>query len=168
MFLKIQHGQERVRIRFIAVHLDRRPQERLRQDHICECGEVEHLRVVVEQLSQEVLNAMEVYCGLRIKPFEVNIEHFQILRSNRSACARDHNAPHRGGLRTLSLLLSSSAGGLVPPISTSPSFSSLRFPILLSLVISEDKLRVFAWSRPSEKAGVRKVAPPGLVRARPR
>ena len=83
VLLQVQHRQERIRIRLIAINLDRRAQQRLRQNQIGEGRDIEDLGIVVKQLTEEVLEAMEIDSGLRVEPFEVDIDHFNILRQIR-------------------------------------------------------------------------------------
>jgi hypothetical protein len=51
----------------------------LRQDDVCEFGEIEELRVYIEKLAQKRLETVEVYCGLWIEPFEIDIHHIHVL-----------------------------------------------------------------------------------------
>lgn len=83
VLLQVQHRQERIRIRLIAINLDRRAQQRLHQNQIGEGRDIEDLGIVVKQLTEEVLEAVEIDSGLRVEPFEVDIDHFNILRQIR-------------------------------------------------------------------------------------
>jgi len=52
----------------------------LAKDHVGEGREVEELVVDVEKLFEQVLYAMEVDCGLRVEPLEVDVEDRARLR----------------------------------------------------------------------------------------
>jgi hypothetical protein len=75
----VQHGQKRIRVRLLAVDLDRRAEQRLREDQVGQRGQVEQLRVGVEQLAQETLEAVEVDVGVRVEPFEVDVYKLGVL-----------------------------------------------------------------------------------------
>lgn len=79
MFLKIQHSQERIWIRLIPINFDSRTKQRLREDQIGQSGHVEDLGVGVEELTEEVLQTVEIDGRLRVEPFEVNVDHVHVL-----------------------------------------------------------------------------------------
>lgn len=76
---EIQHGQEGVRIGFVAVYFHSASEQRLREDEVREFGQIEELRVDVEELAQERLQAVEVDCGLGVKPFKVDVYEVHVL-----------------------------------------------------------------------------------------
>jgi hypothetical protein len=51
----------------------------LRQYDIGEFREIEQLRIHVEELAQEVLEAVEIDGWLRVEPFEVDVHHVHVL-----------------------------------------------------------------------------------------
>jgi hypothetical protein len=61
----------------------------LRQYDVRELGEIEQLRVDVEQLAQKRLEAVEVDCGLWVEPLEVDVHHVHVL------AIRERGASHR-------------------------------------------------------------------------
>lgn len=79
MLLQVENRQERIWIRLIPIDLHRRSQQRLPQDQVGEGRHIEDLGIVVEQLAEEVLQAVEINGGLRVEPFEVDIDHLNIL-----------------------------------------------------------------------------------------
>lgn len=86
MLLQIQHCQERIRVRLIAVDLHRRPEHRLGQDELREGREIEQLGIGLQELTQEDFDAVEVGCGLRVKPLELDVYHVRVLQSHTHSC----------------------------------------------------------------------------------
>ena len=125
MLSQIQHGQECIRIRLIALGLHCRSQQRLRQYDVGERTEIEELRICVEQLSQQRLDAVEVMLWLRIEPFEFNVEHIYVLCKVSEHCPSVVRLMH-----TSSLLLSSSLLSSESLSSSRVGSSSLRFAIV--------------------------------------
>jgi hypothetical protein len=50
------------------------------ENEVCGGREVEQLSVDIEELLKESLDTMEVVFGLRVKPFEVDVENVEVLR----------------------------------------------------------------------------------------
>jgi len=130
VFLKVEDSEEGIWIGLVAIDLDCRPQQWLRQNQVGQGRDVKVLGIGVEQLTEEVLEAVEIHCWLRVEPFEVDVHNVHLLYS--------------GSVSNLSLSLSHSrttlcectssdsspsTEGSAPPMTTSPSLSCLRFPI---------------------------------------
>ena len=96
MCLQVQYGKESIWVRLVAVDLYGTAEQRLRQYNICEFRKVEKLRVDVEELAQEVLEAMEINGRLRIKPFEIDIYHVHVLDSILLAIDAAHSERGKG------------------------------------------------------------------------
>jgi len=77
--VEVQDGEKSIGIRLVAIDLYGTAEQWLRQYNICELREVEELRVDIEELSQEVLEAMEIHGGLRVEPFKINVYHVHVL-----------------------------------------------------------------------------------------
>lgn len=83
VFLQIQHRQKRVRVCLISINLDRRSQQRLRQNHICQRGEIEQLRIDIKQLAKQNFQPMKIIFRLRIEPFEIDIDRVHLTTAVR-------------------------------------------------------------------------------------
>lgn len=79
MCLEIQHGEEGVGVRLVAVDLDGAAQQRLREDQVGKLRKIEELGVDVEKLAQQRLEPVEVDGGLRVEPLKVDIDRVHVL-----------------------------------------------------------------------------------------
>jgi hypothetical protein len=83
--LQVQDCEEGVWVCLVAVDFDSAAERGLRQNQIGQFGEIEKLRIDVEELAQQRLEAVEIYSGLRVEPFKVDVDHVHVLR-NVSPC----------------------------------------------------------------------------------
>lgn len=138
VLLKVQHSQERIRIRLIPIYFNSRAKQRLREDQIGQSGHVEDLGVGVEELAEEVLQTVEVDSRLRVEPFEIDVDHVHVLTQCVNFILRISGCCLAGLVYCLegywyvctSSESSPSTRGSVPDISTSLSLSSLRLTIV--------------------------------------